>query len=383
MDDLLIKYLLEEVTPDEKARVDEWLSADDRNRQRYEEFRTAWLTSRRTVTPAIPDRQEALERFRQRRSMAAVPPAVPAVTRSLRPWRAVAILSGLLAAGGATWMVLKQPGDIPVATTKAIVPVKTAVKTAAAPGWNAILADDDVRTDTLPDGTIVTLNRQAHIAYLTGLKDKKDDGRTIRLEGEAFFVVAPDASHPFIVRANDITVKVLGTSFNVSSRPGSTEVIVETGAVRVSRVGDSLLLPAGYKTTALPDQGRLVATINRDKAYTGYRHAFVLPKKIPHPAGTAQARVKIVRSILTDLVRYKVIPDENSITWFALDYGQFIVDDRPMPDSLHALFNTKYMQPDSLGYYYGSVKVHGKGYFFEKKDLNQEKDRFGEKKRLF
>jgi hypothetical protein len=252
-------------------------------------------------------------------------------------------------------------------STKDIASAKTRV----APGWNAILADDGVRTDTLPDGTVVTLNRQAHIAYLTGLKDKKDDGRTIRLEGEAFFAVAPDASHPFIVRANDITVRVLGTSFNISSQPGSTEVTVETGAVRVSRAGDSILLPAGYMTTALPDQGRLIATVNKDKHYADYRRFSPHPKKIPSLSGKVQTGVKIVRSILTDLVRYKVIPDENSITWFALDYGQFIVDDRAMPDSLHAIFNAKYMKPDSLGYYYGSVKVYGKGYFYEKKDLKQ------------
>jgi hypothetical protein len=426
MDDLLIKYLLGEATPDEKARFGEWLSADDRNRRRYEEFRTVWTMSRRTIAPDMPDRQVALERFRQRRSMAAAPavepalavepapevepaPSVNSVRRSFRPWRAAAILVGLLVMGAVIRMVFKQPRETPaiaaagdglrrtaprakpatapdspaqaaatkdIATkglstkgisTKDIAPARTKV----APGWNTIWAGEGVRMDTLPDGTVVTLNRQAHIAYITGLKDAKGNGRAVRLEGEAFFVVAPDASHPFIVRANDITVKVLGTSFNISSRPGSTEVMVETGAVRVSRAGDSLLLQAGYKTMALQDQTGLVATVNRDKHYAGYRHAFVLPKKIPPSTANAKGQAIIVRNILTDLVRYKVIPDEYSITSFALDYKQFIVDDRPMPDSLHVLFNAKYIQPDSLGYYYGPVKAHGKGYFYEKKDLKQ------------
>jgi transmembrane sensor len=44
----------------------------------------------------------------------------------------------------------------------------------------------------------------------------KDD-RLVQLEGEGWFEVTPDEDHPFRITAGSATVKVLGTSFNVSA----------------------------------------------------------------------------------------------------------------------------------------------------------------------
>ena len=65
--------------------------------------------------------------------------------------------------------------------------------------------------------------------------------RTIRLEGEAFFDVKPDSTHPFIVVSGQARTRVLGTSFNVSAHPnGAVEVVVVTGRVELrSSQGDA------------------------------------------------------------------------------------------------------------------------------------------------
>ena len=76
-----------------------------------------------------------------------------------------------------------------------------------------------------------------------------------------------------------------------------------------------------------------------------------------------------VLHIIDDLIRGNLIADRDSLVWFGLDNGQFVVNGNIQPDSLLSIFRAKYIKPDGCGYYYGSVKVTGKGYFFDKSDL--------------
>lgn len=83
---------------------------------------------------------------------------------------------------------------------------------------------------TLTDGTVVWLNADSKLKY----PDKfEGNTRTVYLEGEAFFNVKKDPSHPFIVHTSDVNVKALGTSFNVKAYPkeGSIETTLLTGIV--------------------------------------------------------------------------------------------------------------------------------------------------------
>jgi transmembrane sensor len=84
----------------------------------------------------------------------------------------------------------------------------------------------------LPDGTSVTLNRNAKLTYP---KQFAKEARQVELRGEAFFEVKHDANHPFIVTAAGAKVKVLGTSFNVKTFENEKriEVVVSTGKVEV------------------------------------------------------------------------------------------------------------------------------------------------------
>lgn len=67
----------------------------------------------------------------------------------------------------------------------------------------------------LSDGTIVNLNAGTSLKY--PVKFINGENRQVFLNGEAFFNVAKDANHPFIVNANEVDVRVLGTQFNVTS----------------------------------------------------------------------------------------------------------------------------------------------------------------------
>lgn len=84
----------------------------------------------------------------------------------------------------------------------------------------------------LSDGTHVWLNSESELIYPTNFTGNT---REVILRGEAFFDVAKDASKPFIVANNQMKIKVLGTSFNVSGYAVDKQqnVTLVSGSVQV------------------------------------------------------------------------------------------------------------------------------------------------------
>jgi transmembrane sensor len=255
MDDLLIKYVLGEATPAERALVDQWLAADAGNRARYEQFRTIWSISRQTAVPVTRNSGAALQRFRQRVE-------VPRQQRG--KWLMAAAFAGILLLGAGGYYMTR-----PVRQTTAISRQQETVIP-----WQQVVANNSFRPDTLPDGSVVTLNRHSSLMWApTGHDPATKDshrGMTLQLEGEAFFSVAHDPARSFVIRVNDLTVSVLGTSFDIRSTGKDTiTIIVETGAVRISRGNDSLVVHAGEQASLLLT-GRLHRQPNTNTLYGYY-----------------------------------------------------------------------------------------------------------------
>ncbi len=74
---------------------------------------------------------------------------------------------------------------------------------------------------TLSDGTSIILNSGSKLIYPKIFKGKT---RNVNLYGEAFFEVSPDKEKPFIVNTYDISVRVLGTAFNLQAFPEAGEI---------------------------------------------------------------------------------------------------------------------------------------------------------------
>jgi len=90
----------------------------------------------------------------------------------------------------------------------------------------------------LPDGSKVVLERNSSLRYSIEFDVLN---REVFLEGEAFFEVNPDPLKPFMVYANDVITRVLGTSFTVRSyrHDEQVKVVVKTGKVSVFAHGDT------------------------------------------------------------------------------------------------------------------------------------------------
>lgn len=83
----------------------------------------------------------------------------------------------------------------------------------------------------LPDGSRIVLTPTSRVSYSTQMN--KSPSREVFLTGEAFFEVTKNPSHPFLVYANGLVTRVIGTQFSVKTSPENGSVVVRSGRVAV------------------------------------------------------------------------------------------------------------------------------------------------------
>lgn len=110
-------------------------------------------------------------------------------------------------------------------------------------GGQTYVTNAETQEITLPDGTEVLLNQYSQLSYNSSYGDVE---RAINLEGEAFFSVVPNAEQPFMVRQDDVELRVVGTSFNLQAKPGNKffEVEVATGKVSLKAGEEEIMVNA-------------------------------------------------------------------------------------------------------------------------------------------
>lgn len=108
-----------------------------------------------------------------------------------------------------------------------------------------------VQTIILADGTKVLLNNESKLRFPTRFTG---ESRTVWLEGEAYFAVAKDASHPFIVKSRDLSTTALGTKFNVKA--------YNDKAIHITLVDGSVKVTDGNQQEVILKPGEDVCTVN-------------------------------------------------------------------------------------------------------------------------
>jgi len=259
MDDLLIKYVLGEATREEAAQVERWLEADAANRRRYEEYRTLWMITRQTAARESAESVNSGEAWRQLRSTFGQKKGM--VRLGGQRWlRVAAMVAGALILGAGGYLILMNHRPDAKITPVAAMGADTSPTVKS----GKVLVAARPRTDTLPDGTVVTLNRGSSLAIIGGSVEKE---LTVRLRGEGFFSVRHDPARTFAVEIGAVVIRVLGTSFELNGDgDDSIDLIVETGAVRV---GDRMTVNSGERMT-ITAKGHWRIGPNRDKLYGYY-----------------------------------------------------------------------------------------------------------------
>ena len=230
---LLLSYLLGRLGGEELARVELWLNESEANRRELDRLESLWLESGTLVPPPVAvNVDRAWERISDLMLTAdealRTSPVTPKIVWMAPLRRICGVAAMALLTAGLWWAYMnfiRQPQMMKFTGT------------------------GKVKTDTLPDTSLITLNTGSKLVYPEKFGKKT---REVRLYGEAFFKVSPDKAHPFIVSAGDAFVKVVGTSFRVKARAdGDVYVEVSEGLVMLFRLDKgskdtlSLMLPAG------------------------------------------------------------------------------------------------------------------------------------------
>jgi ferric-dicitrate binding protein FerR (iron transport regulator) len=118
---------------------------------------------------------------------------------------------------------------------------------------NLLLADMKFKVEkgqkaslVLPDGSKAWINSGSTLTYGSHYNQKE---RIINLDGEAYFEVAPNKKAPFIVQSHGMSVKALGTAFNVRAYGDDRQFAAELvhGKVEVSDDRQALFLNPNEK----------------------------------------------------------------------------------------------------------------------------------------
>lgn len=242
IDELLAKHLAGECTAEETAAVGRWLAESPEHRKYLDDLEWLWERSPGGLAPPARavDTEVALERVKKR--LAARRPASPLQWQRGRFWMQAAAVFLCIAAAVYWWPRQSAPEAVHIAAT------------------------DSALTDTLKDGSIVTLERASG---LTLAADFNRLERRLRLQGEAYFQVAHDTTRPFVVEVQGLEVKVVGTAFYVDNvtDPTKVTVYVTEGKVLLFHKGRSVLLVRGMQASydqrletltrdaTLPEQG--------------------------------------------------------------------------------------------------------------------------------
>ncbi|WP_312185913.1 FecR domain-containing protein [Sphingobacterium sp.] len=216
--ELLERYIVGETNELEAAMIQNWLEEDAKNKEEYIKMKKMWDSLPKPLDVPDVDVDKAWADFKAVRDerasvVAAIPQkATPVIQWSW--WLAASIL--LLCALG--FYVFDQSHREEM----------------------FLSSMEQVRQESLPDGSVVTLNKNTELAYSSRWTDKN---RYVALKtGEVFFEVHKDKRHPFVIETGKTKITVLGTSFNVRRISDATEIIVSTGLVKVGYANKEVFL---------------------------------------------------------------------------------------------------------------------------------------------
>lgn len=257
-DDLLVKFLAGEAEPAERQAVEQWIRESEDNARHYNHFKAIWENSESLALKTTVSEDDAWERFRTKVILKDNQGGEQrGKVRLLNSWLRVAAAIVLVTVAGSlavTYYLDNRPVTL--------VQLKSGQHTLS---------------DTLPDGSVITLNRNSRFSYPSRFTGTR---RNVTLQGEAFFKVAADKSRPFTITVDDVTVTVVGTSFNIKSRGEQTEVIVESGIVQVAKDNDKVELRAGEKVLA-GEKGVLSKGFNTNALYNSYMSKIFVCRNTP------------------------------------------------------------------------------------------------------
>ncbi len=254
MDDLIIKYLENTATEDERKKLLDWLRED----HHYAEFLKVKKTWKENIKKEDinPKTEKGLINFQSFMLNDSVI-RTNKILRIKSLYKYAAIIMILIITGGGFYFSKFINGSS--LTTK-------------------ILADrGQVAAVILPDSSKVWLNSGSTIEYSNSFGSQQ---RHLRINGQAYFEVKKNKNIPFIVESKEISVKVLGTRFTVEAYDDSEKasVVLEEGSVEMSpstHPKQKIYMKPGDKIVYDVESERAKRTIVKAERYSSWRNGIL------------------------------------------------------------------------------------------------------------
>lgn len=209
IDDLIGKYLAGEAAQDEVHFVEVWTKENDQNRKYFEHCKLIFDKTLETRQRQDFDTDAAWARMKSKLDAG----QLGKIGSERKPnqnfhWM---IAASILLAIGIGFFAYK------LVAPSSVQPLQ-------------IIAEVETKSDTLPDGSDVFLNKKTELTYTY---DKNGKNHRVNLKGEAYFNIQHQEDKNFIVDVSGVYIKDIGTAFNVKAYPESNtiEVFVEEGSV--------------------------------------------------------------------------------------------------------------------------------------------------------
>jgi len=220
---LIQKFLRGHITDTEKEALEHWLNKEVKNRQKFDEIKEVWVLTKRSDEPVYNLEDEKLKVLQLIQSSEKEPDDRKGKDgfKMYSLLRVAAVILLMIVASFLTWMYSTD-------------------RSSSNLNGQILVSHDAVTKIDLPDSSIIYLNKESKVSFSQNASQRK-----VELHGEAYFEVEKGA-RPFIISVQDITVKVLGTSFNVKElKEGEIEVTVVSGKVEVSDGQENIIIRAG------------------------------------------------------------------------------------------------------------------------------------------
>lgn len=222
-DALLGKFIAGEAAPEEAMLVNDWIAASEENKIYYSHLERTWALGANKIKSS-PRKETVWNALH----LAINKKGKPVKKLIFTAYRIAAAILLLVSVSGLLYFF------------------KSSKQNAIEIVWETRQTTNEVAQLNLPDGSSVTVNRNSNIKWL-----RKPNGasREIVLEGEAFFDVIHDPKRPFVITADEIKIKVLGTAFNVQHNSGRNEIETEVtrGKVLMYSAQQQIIIEAGMK----------------------------------------------------------------------------------------------------------------------------------------
>jgi ferric-dicitrate binding protein FerR (iron transport regulator) len=211
--DALIKSYLEgQCSQDESLVLLSWIAESEENRNYFEAFKDVWTLTDFSLDEEDIDVEAALESVNEKIEAAETETKTIEMPWLRRNYKYVSVAAAIMVALFLGFII-----SMPF-------------------GQTVTVAYDDTQPEQvyqLPDGSSFIFNGTGEVSYS---KRFANNSRDVQFEGKAFFDVAKDASHPFVIHCDGLDVEVLGTTFLLDASNERYTVDLYSGLVRMTAV---------------------------------------------------------------------------------------------------------------------------------------------------